>query len=135
MNRPPKSPASLLLPLFALAACGAAPVQNPPYAPRPVAELGRWQVFAGERLVGRVRKLVIEDPSGPLPFFRIEDAQGRWVGHATANGRFSRRVPFAEQEQDLGMWPMAEGVAELLEAAAPVRLEAVAVDADLRRAR
>lgn len=134
MNHPSRSPASLLL-LVAFVACGAPPVPNPPYAPRPVVELGRWQVLAGERLLGRVRKLVIEDPNGPLPFFRIEDAQGRWVGHATANGRFSRRVPFAEQEQDLGMWPMAEGVAELLEAAAPVRLEAVAVDADLRRAR
>lgn len=133
MTSPSKVPVAVLL---LLTACGAPPAPpNPPYAPRPVTELGRWQVFEGERLVGRVVKLAIEDPNGPMPFFRIEDPQGRWVGHATEGGRFSRRVPFEDQEADLGMWPMADGVARLLETAGAVRLEPVAVDADLRRGR
>jgi hypothetical protein len=97
--------------------------------------VARWQVWNGQELIGYVGKHEIEDPAGPLPFYRIEDVQGRWIGHATANGRFSRRVPFADHEQDLGVWPMARGVARLLEASSPVQLRPVAVEARARRSR
>jgi len=116
-----------------LVGCAAAPPSPPPYAPRPVVELERWQIWDGDQLVGHVRRLEIRDPQGPLAYYRIEDMHGRWLGHATAEGRFSRRVPFQEQEQDLGVWSMARGVAELVEARAPVRLQAVAIEADARR--
>ena len=46
-----------------------------------------------------------------MQFFRITDTSGRWVGHASANGRFSRRVPFEKDEQDLGVLAMKRGVA------------------------
>ena len=113
--------------------CAAAPTPPPAYAPRAVVELARWQVFDGERLLGQVRQLEIRDPQGPLAFYRIEDVHGRWLGHATQNGRFSRRVPFQEQEEDLGVWSLARGVAELVDAKATVRLQPVPVEADARR--
>jgi hypothetical protein len=121
--------------LAAIAACSGSPPRQPPQAPRPVVEVARWQAWDGPRHVAVVRKLEIRDPSGPLPFYRIEDPQGRWLGHATVEGRFSRRVPFAEQEEDLGVWSLARGVTELVEANATVRLEPVALDADARRDR
>lgn len=105
----------------------------PPYAPRPVVELARWQIWDGDALLGRLRQLRIEDPRGDLDFYRIEDRQGRWLGHATASGRFSRRVPFQEQEQDLGVWSLPRGIARLFDAAAPVELRPIAVEADARR--
>ncbi len=121
--------------LASLAACAGAPPRQPPQAPRVVVELARWQAWDGERRVAVVKKLEIRDPSGPLPFYRIEDTQGRWLGHATVDGRFSRRVPFTEREEDLGVWSLARGVTELVEANATVRLEPVALDADARRER
>ena len=118
-----------------LAACAGAPPPQPPQAPRQVVELERWRAWHGAEVVAVVRKLEIRDPRGPLPFYRIEDPQGRWLGHATVEGRFSRRVPFAEQEEDLGVWSLARGVAELVDARTPVRLEPQALDADARRGR
>lgn len=115
-----------------LSACASPPPPNPPYAPRPVVELGRWQVWIGGEQVGLVLQLEIRDPGGPLPFYRIQDLQGRWLGHASVHGRFSRRVPFEDQEQDLGVWPMARGVAHLFAAEAPAELRPVAVEAVLR---
>ena len=114
----------------ALAACGAADAPPPPPAlAREVVELGSFQAFAGDTLVAVVRHLEIRDPTGPIAFYRIEDPRGRWLGHATANGRFSRRVPFRDEEEDLGVLAMARGVATLVGAAAPVRLQPVASDA------
>lgn len=119
-----------------LVACSSPPPPPPPpYAPLPVVEVARWQVWDGPQLIGQVRHLEIRDPQGVLAYYRIEDLDGRWLGHATENGRFSRRVPFQDQEEDLGVWSMARGVAELLDAKAPVRLQAVAVEADARRKR
>lgn len=112
-----------------LAACAAPEPVRPPYSARPVAERGRWQVWHRGEQLGQVVLLEIQDPSGPLPFYRIVDRDGRWLGHATPQGRFSRRVPFRDGEQDLGVWPMARGVAHLFDAASPVELRAVAVDA------
>jgi hypothetical protein len=120
---------------LALGGCSSAPPPSLPHAPRPVVELARWQVFDGERLVGMLKQLEIRDPSGPLGFYRVEDTQGRWLGHATPEGRFSRRVPFQDREEDLGVWSLSRGVTEIFEANATVRLERVALDADARRDR
>ena len=123
----------MLLSALLSAGCAAAPEAQHPYAPRQVVELGRWQVWSAGELIGHVVHLEIRDPEGPLPYYRVQDLKGRWLGHASAQGRFSRRVPFEDGEQDLGVWPMAQGVARLFEAAAPVSLKPVAVDADARR--
>lgn len=120
---------------FLLVACGAAPPVQPAYAARPVVELARWQVMDGERPVAVVRQLEIRDPEQPVRFYRVEDLAGRWLGHATDGGRFSRRVPFQDQEQDLGVWSLPRGTALLLEAAGPLQWKPVAVDADARRQR
>lgn len=114
------------------AACSAAPATTPNLA-RPVVERARWQVLGDGVVLGQVVQLEILDPSGPLAFYRILDAQGRWIGHASAVGRFSRRVPFRDDEEDLGVWPMARGVARLFEASSGVTLQAVPVDAAARR--
>ncbi len=115
-----------------LAACEAAP-EPLPHAARPVVEIARWEVFDGDAHVGTVRQLEIHDPQGPQAFYRIEDRRGRWLGHATTAGRFTRRVPFRDEEQDLGVWSLARGTALLVEAKAEVRLQPVALDADMRR--
>lgn len=116
----------------AAAACGSSPPQ-PPTMARPVVETARWQVVSGDAVVGHVVQLEIRDPSGPLPFYRILDLHGRWIGHATMQGRFSRRVPFQDDEQDLGVWPLPRGTAMLFDASAPVTLRPIAVEADARR--
>lgn len=123
----------LVLATLGLAACAGSPPQPLPHAARAVVELSRWHAFDGERQVGVVRQLEIQDPSGPLVYYRIEDTAGHWLGHATADGRFSRRVPFREDEEDLGVWSLARGAAELFEATTPVRLQPVAIEADARR--
>jgi hypothetical protein len=115
-----------------LVACSGAP-EPLPHAARPVVELARWEVVDGDTQVGILRQLEIRDPRGPQTFYRIEDRHGRWLGHATAAGRFTRRVPFRDEEQDLGVWSLARGTALLVEAKAEVRLQPVALDADVRR--
>lgn len=128
-----RAAASLALAL-AFAGCGSTPPLPPaPYSPRPVVELERWHVVSGGKPIGVVRHLEIRDPAGPLPFFRIEDLDGRWLGHASPEGRFSRRVPFVEQEEDLGVWSMTSGVRKLLEASGEVSLQPFAVDAVMKK--
>jgi hypothetical protein len=122
-------PRNIAVAAVLLVGCGSAPPPTPAYTPRPVVELGRWQVWIAGDLVGHVVQLEIRDPSGPLPYYRVQDLHGRWLGHASMHGRFSRRVPFQDQEQDLGVWPMARGVATLFEASAPAELRPVAVEA------
>ena len=124
---PSTAPAAVLAAIAA--ACGGAPPTSPALAPREVVELARFQAFDGEALVAVVQHLEIRDPAGPIAFYRIVDPRGRWLGHASANGRFSRRVPFRDEEEDLGVLAMARGVATLAGAAAPVRLQPVASDA------
>lgn len=129
-----KLAAAALLSLATLSGCGSTePQQQPAYAPRPVVELARWQVMRGDTPIGVVRQLEIRDPSGPLPFYRVEDLDGRWLGHATDGLRFSRRVPFQDQEQDLGVWSLPRGVAELLDAKGSVELKPIARDADAKK--
>ena len=123
----------LLAAALVWAACASQPQSLPPGAARPVAELARWQVFDGGALLGYLIHLEIRDPAGPIPFYQIEDTQGRLVGHATGQGRFSRRVPFQDDEQDLGVWSLARGTAKLFECKAPVQLKPVAVEADAQR--
>ncbi|MCR9248145.1 MAG: hypothetical protein NXI31_24205 [bacterium] len=107
-------------------ACSGAPAPEPPLQPRRVVELGRWQAHAGDRLLGHLVQLEIQDPKGPVRFYQVLDAAGRIVGSATASGRFSRRVPFEEDEQDVGVWSLPRGVARLFDTESSVRLTAVA---------
>lgn len=97
-----------------LSACDSTPPPPPPLQPRRVDEVARWEAFVGGTLVGEVVLLEIRDPQGALRFYQIEDAAGRLVGSATEIGRFSRRVPFQEEEEDLGVWSRERGVALLL---------------------
>ena len=116
-----------------LAGCSTPP-SNPDYFPRPVVPLARWQIEIGDQHVGELVQLEIRDPAMQLTYYRIEDPQGRWVGHATDKGRFSRRVPFRDEEEDLGVWSLRSGVAQLFDAAAgDVTLTPIAVEADWRK--
>jgi hypothetical protein len=126
---------TLLAASFGSVACHGTEPAPLPSAARPVVELGLWQVWDGSTAIGFVRHLEIRDPKGPLPYYRIEDLHGRWLGHASEQGRFSRRVPFADEEEDLGILPMARGVQQLFEASTPLELKPVAVEADARRDR
>jgi hypothetical protein len=118
---------ALLATIAALAACTS--TYGKPkaydYVPRDVVEIARFEVRSGAEVVGLLLQLEIRDPSGPLRYWRVETTAGAWAGHATEQGRFSRRVPFREDEEDLGMWPMTQGVARVLGIAGPVRLQAV----------
>lgn len=117
----------VLLALLLAASCTSTTVEHKDtIVPRKVTELRRWQVWQGTMLAGNVVELRVEEPmyapAGVAPgapttftYYRILDLRGQWVGHATDIGRFSRRVPFQEEEQDLGVWPMAQGVAQLLD--------------------
>jgi hypothetical protein len=114
--------ASILLGL--LAAC-AAPAPLPDHAPRPVHELAVWELTEEGQPVGRLLLLEIEDPAGPQRWYRVENRGRQWVGWVSPAGRFWRRVPFAEQEQFVGVYPMAEGLRLLLELERPVAIHAV----------
>lgn len=114
------------------AACSSPEPPPPPaYAPREVVTLGEWDVHSAGAVIGRVVKLEIRDPSGPVRMFRVEDRAGRWLGFATEYGRFTRRV--MDRDEDLGVLAMPRGVALLFEASQPVELKAVPVEADLKR--
>jgi hypothetical protein len=95
------------------------------YVPRAVVEVARYEVRSGTSVLGVALELEIRDPSGPLRFWRIQTRDGAWAGHATEQGRFSRRVPFREDEEDLGVWPMAQGIAKVLDVPGPVQLAKV----------
>ena len=122
--------------LFAAACVSSSSHERPPdYVPRQVVELERYDVLHAGAVLGSVALLEIEDPSGPLRFWRIENRNGAWMGHATQVGRFSRRVPFRDDEQDLGLWPMRQGVARLfqVDGAVELRPAPVAAPAAARR--
>jgi hypothetical protein len=132
----------LFVPVLVVLSCGACaskhPV-NPAYSARPVAELGRWPVMQDDRQLGWVVMLEIQDPVTPLRYYRIENQRGQWLGTATIDGRFSRRVPFRDDEEDLGIYPMAQGVQRLVASDKPVvvvgRPDAAAVEAGMHRQR
>lgn len=119
--------------LVGLGGCASEPKAPEPYMARPVVELARWQAFDGSEPVAVLLHLEILDPSGPVPFYQVQDLQGRWLGHATEQGRFSRRVPFQEGEEDLGVWSLATGVGKLVEAKGKVELRPVPAEAAARR--
>lgn len=125
MVRCPAFPTTLLALLLAASCTSTTVERKDAIVPRKVSELRRWQVLQGAVLAGHVVELRVEEPMyvplGGAPaapsaftYYRILDLRGQWVGHASDIGRFSRRVPFQEEEQDLGVWPMAQGVAQLL---------------------
>jgi hypothetical protein len=126
MTRRSRTPYAVLL-LQALAACSLPPPSpQPPGAARLVRELAHWRALVAGCEVAAVLQLEIEDPTGPVVLYRILDANGRWLGHANSQLRFSRRVPFQEEEQDVGVWSLPRGVA-LLAGVEQVVLEPVAV--------
>ena len=113
--------------LAACAACHSAPevLPPPPYFARSGVEVGRSTITQDGKPLGTLLTLRIEDPKTPVLFYRIVDANGAWVGHATDQGRFSKRVPFADDEQDLGLWPMQKGIARLFDLDGSVELKAL----------
>jgi hypothetical protein len=118
----------LCMTLASAAGCRTADPAPPEYRPRAVVELARWEVRAAGQGLGELVQFEIQDPRGAVRFYRVLDGSGRWLGHADANGRFSRRVPFEEQEQDLGMQSLARGCELLFESRGPVTLTAKAVE-------
>ena len=84
-------------------------------------------------VVGIVRRLEIQDPSGPVRFYSVEDLQHRILGEADDQGRFTRRVPFRDTGEDLGVWALPRGVGLLFEASAPADLRPVALEAAGKR--
>ena len=124
-----------LLSSLALAACQAEPDRGSDYYARPVVEIERFEVVDAGRTIGWVVHCEIQDPTAPSRFWRIVNTRQQWVGHATEAGRFSRRVPFRDDEEDLGIYAMPKGVARLLDATGDVELRAVArpTEADARR--
>jgi hypothetical protein len=128
MHSPARAPgASALLCLLSLSACHSAP---PPadnlWVAKPVVELHRWSVQEQGQQVGWLVLLEIEDPKAPTRYYRVENANRQWLGHATLQGRFSRRVPFRDDEEDMGMWAMPQGLARLFNTDKPLALETVA---------
>jgi hypothetical protein len=117
------------------AACHVEPQPLPPYAARPVVELSRSEILNDNIRIGTLVQLAIEDPQGAICYFRVEDLRGAWVGHITTLGRFSKRMPFLDDEQDLGLWPMQKGIAKLFEIEGAVDLKElpVAVPATFRK--
>lgn len=120
-----------------LGACQSTVREVPP-APlvaRPVIEIERFEIQKGGAVLGTLRHFEIRDPQQPLRFYRVENRRGAWLGHATEQGRFSRRVPFADREHDLGVHSLPRGIAELFEVEGVVELRAlpVAVPAALDR--
>jgi hypothetical protein len=110
----------------ALAACASSAPQPTPGAPIPVTEVARFEIRAGDRAVGNLVELRLEDPGQPQRFFRIENETGQWVGYASASGHFYRRVPFQDREQFVGMYPMQQGLARLYETEGPFEILPVA---------
>src|SRR5262245_36156387 len=116
MRSLPSVPLSTLL-VVAAGACSSTREVSPPIdlAPRAVVERARFEVRHQGRVLGTLVELEIQDRDGPLRFYRIENRDGAWVGHATGQLRFSQRLPFRDDERDLGMWPLPQGVARLFE--------------------
>jgi hypothetical protein len=127
-----RGPVGTLLAGFVLMGCSATThtVHSPhDFMPRDVVEVDRYEVRSGSKQLAMLVQLEIRDPNGPLRFWRVVTPDGSWVGHVTEQGRFSRRVPFRSDEEDLGIWPMAQGVARLLSVDGSVQLHPVPVAA------
>lgn len=101
--------------LLLASGCESPPPPTSGYTARQIAEVQRWEILdAGER-VGWLMLMQIDDPAGPLRFYRVENQRGQWLGFATLEGRFSRRVPFRDDDEDLGLYGMHQGIARLMD--------------------
>ncbi len=122
-----------------LAACTEYTVPLPDtadYFARQVLEVARWQVRQDGEDLGFLVLLEIRDPAGPIRFYRVENAGRQWVGHVGLDGRFSRRVPFQDEEEDLGIYGMESGLAVLYQVESTVEItpvEGTASEASLPR--
>ena len=126
----------LLLPLVVPACVGSAPTSSP-IGPWPVLELERWNVHAGERLVGRMLLLEVQDQRSPVQLYQVQNAAGQWLGYVDREGRVYQRVPFDMTERFRGSHSMEKGLALLYEENGPLRVapEVRAVDAVATRVR
>jgi hypothetical protein len=117
-----KTTACILLGLLACTETSRRLDDTADYAPREIVELDTWLVQHGGVDLGFLVKLEIRDPAGPIEFYRVLNVGRQWLGHATMDLRFSRRVPFQEEEEGLGMYPMRRGLAVLYQVEDPVDL-------------
>ena len=104
---------------------------SPPIGPWPVLELERWNVHAGDRLLGRMLLLEVQDQRSPVQMYQVQNAAGQWLGYVDAQGRVYQRVPFDMTERFRGIHSMEKGLALLYEESGPLRLarDVEAVDA------
>ena len=114
--------------LACVGCAGKAPVR-PAYWPRDVVEVGRFHVTHGAVPLGELVSFEVRDLGDVVLFHRVLDTHGRWVGHADATGRFSRRVPFQDAEEDLGVWSLPRGCALLFGVESGVQLTRAPADA------
>ena len=109
-----------------LGSCVAVP---PPedHAPRAVQEIERWGVRDGERLVGRMLLLEIQDATEPVRMYQVQNERGQWLGYVDTEGRVFQRVPFSMTEEFRGIHPMQQGLALLYGEPRPERLDVVSL--------
>ncbi len=96
--------------------------QASPFDPRPVRELQQWEARVGDRVVGRVVAIEIEDPEHPEVYYQVRNVEGQWLGYVDGQLRVYQRVPFSMTELFRGAHPMEEGLALLYEEDDPIRL-------------
>ena len=107
-----------LLPVLAswlavsVAACSTPPRPEEGLA-RTVREKQRWDVQHAGQPLGSLVLLELDDAAGTQRFYRVENRSQQWLGFVSDAGGVYRRVPFAEREEFLGVYPMAEGLALL----------------------
>lgn len=118
-------------PLAFLFGCGAPEAPRTDEAPRPVRSLATYPVLGNGQRLGTLHELVIDDPRGAIKMWRIENRDRQYVGYADSQGRFFQRVPFADRERFLGIYPMESGLALLYETDAKITIQAA--EADLRK--
>ncbi len=117
-----KTTACILLGLVACSQTTRRADATADYAAREGVELETWLVQQEGVDLGYLVKLEIRDPAGPIEYYRVLNVGKQWLGHATMDLHFSRRVPFQEEEESLGIYPMARGLAVLYEVENPVDL-------------
>lgn len=112
-----------------VAACASTHQVSPPVdlQPRTVTETERYTVRHRGEVLGTLIALQIDDRDGPVRCWRVENRGGAWLGFVSEQGRFRRRLPFRDDEQDLGIWPMAQGVARLFDLDGRVDLQPLPV--------
>lgn len=121
------------LALVLVAGCAGAPPPDD-LAPRPIHELGQWEVRAAGRPLGEIVEMEIEDPRAGPPFFQVRNAKGQWLGYIDADGRVFRRVPFSMEDQFAGIHPMEKALELLYEVPGPLELVPVGPAAGARSA-